>query len=97
MEKEKKSMKVVLLDRLYKLQVYSYEEDTVNEAIKEINKEVLAYQEKFPTQDKQDLLTMLFLHQKVDMMSKKGAEKNKIWEERLDALDELLTKNLSSQ
>ncbi|MCO5247408.1 MAG: cell division protein ZapA [Chitinophagales bacterium] len=97
MEKEKKSIKVVLLDRQYKLQVFSDEQDIVNEAIHEINKAVLAYQEKYPAQDKQDLLTMLFLHQKVDMISKKRAGENVDWNERLDALNELLTKSLSNQ
>lgn len=90
------NINIVLVGRPYKLKVIPAEEFMVRQAVKNINDQVLDYQQKFPSKDKQDFLIMLLLQQKVDALRNVGipAQPDE-WTERLDALDSLLTKNLS--
>lgn len=90
------NINVVLVGRNYKLRVEPSEESMVRQAAKEINDKISDYQSKFPSKDKQDFLTMLLLEQKVEALRKIGVQaQSDDWAKKLDALDHLLSQNLT--
>jgi len=92
------NINIVLVGRPYKLKVEPSEESIVRQAAKEINDQVQDYQQKFPSKDKQDFLIMLLLQQRVDALKRAAAAgKTDEWADKLDALDQLLTKHLSTR
>lgn len=91
------NINIVLLGRNYKLKVEPSEEAMVRQAAKEINDKVLDYQSKFPSKDKQDFLIMILLQQKVDSFRKSNVQSSSDdWNNKLDALDQLLSQHLKS-
>lgn len=89
------NINIILVGRTYKLKVNPAEEAMVRQAVKEINDQVLDYQQKFPSKDKQDFLIMLLLQQKVDVLRNAGLQtQSDEWAKKLEVLDSLLTKNL---
>ncbi|MCO5231174.1 MAG: cell division protein ZapA [Chitinophagales bacterium] len=90
------NIQLVLAGRQYKLKVDPAEEAIVRSAAKDINDQIIDYQQKFPSKDKQDFLIMLLLHQKVESFRKSGNQsQSDQWMDRLNELDDLLTQNLS--
>ena len=91
------NINVVLVGRTYKLKVNPAEEAIVRQAAKVINDQVQDYQQQFPSKDKQDFLIMLLFQQKVESLKNTGvATQSDEWTKKLDLLDALLTKNLST-
>ena len=91
------NINVVLVGRTYKLKVNPAEEAIVRQAAKDINDQVQDYQQQFPSKDKQDFLIMLLFQQKVETLKNTGvATQSDEWLKKLDSLDALLTKTLST-
>ena len=91
------NINVVLVGRTYKLKVNPAEEAIVRQAAKDINDQVQDYQQQFPSKDKQDFLIMLLFQQKVEALKNTGvATQSDEWLKKLDSLDALLTKTLST-
>ena len=95
MTEDNLDIKIVLGGRTYKLKVLPREESIVRAAVKEINSQLIDYQQKFQSKDKQDFLTMMLLEQKVNAIRKENSENiSENWSKKLDELDSLLTKYL---
>ena len=97
MEDKMININVVIADRPYRLKVNADEEGTVREVAKDINKKVKEYQQNFSSKDKQDFLAMITLQNAVESAKSTISEKESgPVNDRLNALDDMLSKFLSS-
>ena len=92
------SIKVTIASRVYPLSVKDNEEEKIRKAAKVINELIKNFETKYAVKDKQDLLAMCAL-QFASQIEQKALDKvyvNEEVEQRLKALDQLLSEHLSS-
>ena len=91
---EKLKIKISIADRVYPLTIDPRQEEGLRKAAKSIDELMKQFEQNYAVRDKQDVLAMCALQfaAKVEQESLDTTEDNSLVTEKLEAMQELLTK-----
>jgi cell division protein ZapA len=94
--KEKLSIKVSIVGRIYPVTIERTEEENVRKAVKAINEKVSDYEKNFNIKDRQDLLAMAslnFASQSVELQHSNHKDEQSILD-KLEKVDKMISAEL---
>lgn len=88
---------IIIADRSYRLKITKQDEEMVRKTIKLINDKIIEYKSQFAGKDMQDYVSMVLLWLATEQQNPSAATNILAEQQRLQLLEDLLDRSLSTQ